>query len=139
MKSLKTQTAKGTMWMSVAHFGARPLRTLALIFLARLLEPQDFGLVALAMILITATDLFSGLGMGNALIHTKENLRKVAFEAFAVTVLFSTLIFLIVFTQARFFAGLLGDLQVTPIIRWLSLMIITESLSLVPNALLRKQ
>ncbi len=139
MKNLKTQTAKGTMWMSVAHFGARPLRTLALIFLARLLDPQDFGLVALAMILIAATDLFSGLGMGNALIHTKDDLRKVAFQAFAVTVLFSTFIFLIVFTQAPLFAGLLGDPEVTPIIRWLSLMIITESLSLVPNALLRKQ
>ena len=139
MKSLKKQTAKGTMWMSLAYFSARPLRTLALIFLARLLDPQDFGLVALAMILITGTDLFSGLGMENALIHSNEDLRKVGFQAFAVTGLFSMFVFLIVFTQAPLFAGLLGDPEVMPIIRWLSLLIITESLSLVPNALLRKK
>lgn len=138
-KSLKAQTARGTMWMSVAYFGARPLRTVALIVLARILDPQDFGLVALAMILITATDLFSGLGMENALIQTKEDPQAVAFPAFGLTALFSTFLFLIVFTQASFFASLLGDPAVAPILRWLSVLIVTESIALVPKALLRKQ
>ena len=127
------------MWMSVAQFGARPIRTLAMIFLARLLDPQDFGLVALALLLITATDLFSGLGMDNAVIHSQEEPRTIAFQAFATTALFSIFLFLIVFTQASFFAQLLGDPAVAPILQWLSVVIVLESLFLVPNALLRKE
>jgi lipopolysaccharide exporter len=124
--------------MSLALVGARPLRTVALIVLARLLDPEDFGLVAFATILVTATDLFSGLGLPNALIHSPIDSRKIAFPAFAVTVLFSLALFLVVFWQAAFFAGLMGDARVTPIIRGLSVLIVTESLALVPSALLRK-
>jgi O-antigen/teichoic acid export membrane protein len=125
--------------MGGAQLIARPIRMLGLIVLARLLTPRDFGLVALAMILIGTSDLFSGLGMGRALIHTKRDTKQVAFHALIVTFLFSSVLFLIVFALAPFFAQLLGDPEVTPIIRALSPVLVLDSIFLVPNALLRKE
>ena len=125
--------------MGGAQLIARPIRILGLIVLARLLTPRDFGLVALAMILIGTSDLFSGLGMGRALIHTKRDTQQVAFHALIVTFLFSSFLFVIVFTLAPFFAQLLGDPEVTPIIRALSPVLVLDSIFLVPNALLRKE
>lgn len=139
MSGLRTRAAKGTILMTAVQFSARPIRMVALIFLARLLDPQDFGLVALAMILVGATDLFSGLGMGSALIHTRLDPRKVAAYAFLVTLIFSAFLFLVLNTQAPFFADLLGDPEVAPVLRWLSGLILLNGVYLIPEALLSKE
>jgi len=125
--------------MAVATMGSRMIGVVASVFVARLLHPRDFGAVAMAMILVSITKLFSGLGLGNALIHSRLDKRKIAFQAFVVTVLASLLLFLIVNAAPSFFAALLGDPEVTPVIRWLSALIILDALSLVPTALLKKE
>lgn len=124
--------------MTVAVMLPRPINALSMIVLARLLDPHDFGLVALALILLSTTNLFSGLGLSNALIHSSLDKRQVAFQVFAATFLFSMLLFLGVNLNASFFANLLGDPAVQPILHWLSLRIILDAMFLVPDALLRK-
>jgi O-antigen/teichoic acid export membrane protein len=138
IKSLKMLTAKGSIVMAATMAVARSINVIAVVVLARLLDPRDFGIVALASILVAATDLFAGLGMGNALIHSQEDRRKASFQAFVVTFLFSFFLFLLVFANASFFADLLGDSEVAPVIRWMSTLILFDALFLVPNALLSK-
>ncbi len=125
--------------MAVAVVGMRPINMVAWVFLARLLEPRDFGLVALAMLVLSTTNLFSGLGMSPALIHTKLDKNRVAFPAFIVTTAFSSLLFLAVFFNSTFFARLLGDPEVTPVVRALSVLILLNAMALIPAALLKKE
>ena len=120
------------MAMGTAMLLSRAINLIALVFLARLLEPGDFGVVALALVLISTTRLFSSLGMPSALIHSKRNQDEIAFQAFAVTVLFSLLIFLVVIAGAPFFASLLGNPDLVPVILWLSPLILLKAWVLVP-------
>lgn len=126
------------MAMGMATLLSRVINMIALVFLARLLEPEDFGAVALALVLFSTIRLFSGLGMQSALIHSKRDQSEIAFQAFLVTVLTSLFIFLVIVTRPSFFASLLGNPDLVPVILLLSPLILLHSLSLIPEGLLRK-
>jgi len=117
---------------------SRPVGILALAILARLLDPADFGLVALAMVLFSTARLFSGLGMGSALIHNRRDDAQVAFPAFTVTVISALTLFVFINLNMEAFARLMGNADLTPIMRWLSLLIIFDAMAIVPESLLRK-
>ncbi len=124
--------------MGGAEVGSRVIGMVGLVFLARLLDPEDFGTVALAMVLFGTVRLFSGLGLEPALIHSKIDKSKAAFHVFVVTLFTNGFLFLLVLLSAVFFAELLGDPSLAEVVRWLALLILLEGFALVPRALLRK-
>jgi PST family polysaccharide transporter len=66
------RTARGVLW-TVTSFGANRIVTVATtIVLARLLVPSDFGLFALATLVVNFVSLFSGFGLGNTLVLGKD-------------------------------------------------------------------
>jgi lipopolysaccharide exporter len=66
------RTARGVLW-TVASFGAnRVVTVVTTIILARLLVPSDFGLFALATLAVNFVSLFSGFGLGNALVLGRD-------------------------------------------------------------------
>ncbi|HYH59631.1 MAG TPA: oligosaccharide flippase family protein [Thermoleophilaceae bacterium] len=66
------RTARGVLW-TVTSFGAnRVVTVVTTIVLARLLVPSDFGLFALATLVVNFVSLFSGFGLGNALVLGKD-------------------------------------------------------------------
>ena len=74
----------------------RPINLAASFLLLRWLNPEDFGAVALAMLLFQTSNLFTGLGLGGSLIHTKIDRRKAAFHAFIPMMVFSVVLTVIV-------------------------------------------
>ena len=137
-KDLKVEAAKGTMAMAGATFGTRILSIVCTIFLARILDPNDFGVIALAMVVIATSKQFSGLGMGAAVIQSPLQRKAVAFHAFVISSMIGLLLSLVVFFNAKTFSGLLSNMEIVPILRWMSVIIFLNSLLVVPDALLRK-
>jgi PST family polysaccharide transporter len=125
--------------MGMATLSLRVIGSVAFVVLARLLEPRDFGMVAMAMILFSATNLFSNLGMNTAIIYSQFDKSIVAFHGFVVSALSSTVIFILVFVNSTSIAEFLGDSEVAPFIRWLSVLILFKALVLIPEAVLRKE
>lgn len=117
----------------------RPLNLATTVILARLLDPTDFGLIALAMVLLSTTNLFTGLGLGAAIVHSADERKKIAFPAFLLTLVMGLLFYSILIFNVDFLAGLLGSGEVAPILSWLSLLILFNAVNLVPGALLRKE
>lgn len=137
--SLKKQTAYNSMLMGSMLLIMRPINFIASIILARLLDPSDFGLIALALVLVQSSNLFTNLGLEQAMIHSNQDQEKVAFQSFVVGLISSALFYVAVLIYAPQLALLLGDARITPLLRWLSLLILLGGLSLAPSALLRKQ
>lgn len=117
----------------------RPLTLLNGILLARLLAPEDFGAIALAMVLLGSTNLLGGLGMEPAVIHSDLDTETTAFHAFVITVVSSLILFTFVIVNASWLATLLGDPSVRPVLLALSPLILTTTLSNIPTALAKKQ
>lgn len=66
---MKNQLAKGLMWLSAAKFIVNMLTFVSTLVLARLLTPEDFGLVALATTMLTIVSSVTDLSLASALIH----------------------------------------------------------------------
>lgn len=72
--TLGKKTISGTFWSYAAFYSGKLMVLLSTIILARLLEKDDFGVAGYALVVIGFLDVFSDLGIGQALIyHTKED------------------------------------------------------------------
>lgn len=65
---MDSKAVRGFTWTILSYGGNRVVTVATTIVLARLLVPEDFGLFALATLGINFVSLFSGLGLGNALV-----------------------------------------------------------------------
>lgn len=84
---IATRTLRASFWAYGAYVGGLALSVVATAILARLLTPDEFGLVALALIAMAILDTFPGLGVGDALVIVDEDeLEEKAETAFAVSV-----------------------------------------------------
>ncbi len=65
--------AKGAVWMVLFKLTERSLGLISTIILARLLVPEDFGLIALAMSMIAALELMSAFSFDIVLIQKQDD------------------------------------------------------------------
>lgn len=70
--SLTNRTIGALLWVGGGRAAQAVLRLLALVVLARLLSPGDFGVVSAAMIVIGLSLIFSHLGLGPAIVQRPE-------------------------------------------------------------------
>lgn len=70
--SIGTRTVRGMFWAYGSYVGGRVLSLVATAILARLLAPDEFGLVALALVFISLLETVSDLGLGQALVLADE-------------------------------------------------------------------
>lgn len=71
-KSLSSQTIIGGVWLGMTNGGVRVLQLMMLVVLGRLLSPEEFGLMGVALLVIAGLTRFSQLGLDQALIQRKE-------------------------------------------------------------------
>ena len=139
MSELKIKTARGSMLMAGISLSMRPLSMVFAIVLLRLLQPEDFGLIALTMILVNAANLFTDLGLRPAIVQTKQDIEKVAHYVFVLVTLASmavTGVFALAAAPLANFLG--GDADLVPILRVMSILVTIDGLWIVPEALLRR-
>lgn len=136
--SLKDKTVHGILWVSLSNIILKIINFIISVILARLLEPSDFGLVAIALIIVNFFEIFRDLGIGPALIHRKEDKDVAADTAFfifpAVAVIFYAISYFIAPAAADFFRE--EELEI--LIRVLSLTFVIWSFGNLPRTLLTK-
>ena len=72
MENINRKMATGALWMVFFKLAERSLGLISTIILARLLVPNDFGLVAMATSFIAVLELLSAFSFDIALIHKKQ-------------------------------------------------------------------
>jgi lipopolysaccharide exporter len=81
---LQRQAARAVPWTLISYAANKAVTVLTTIVLARLLTPRDFGLVAIATLIVGVVALFSRAGLGNALILRQEQDRLALATAFSI-------------------------------------------------------
>ena len=76
MQGLGQKMAKGAVWMLLFKLGDRSLGLISTIILARLLMPEDFGLVAMAMSIISVLELLSAFNFDVVIIQNPNAERQ---------------------------------------------------------------
>lgn len=106
------------------------------IVLARLLSPQDYGLVGISMIFIAFSNVFIEAGFSNALIRKLDRNQTDYSTAFHFNAVMGVTMYIILFVAAPFVAGYFEDDTLIPLTRIVSITIILNSLCIVQNAIL---
>ena len=74
-QSLKDKTVKGTFWSAADTFLAQGITFVVGIVLARILSPEEYGLIGIVLIFTTVMQSIVDCGFSNSLIR-KQNVRK---------------------------------------------------------------
>ena len=71
MASLKRELLSGVFYTAIAKYSGIIISLVVAGVLARLIAPEDFGIVAIATVIISFFSIFSDLGIGAAVIQNK--------------------------------------------------------------------
>lgn len=113
--------AQGTLLVVGMRWADRAIGLLSTIILARLLVPEDFGVVAMAMMAIGLAAVFLDLGVNIALIQNANATKAHYDAAFTLRVIQTSCLALIMWIGAPLAADYFNDTRVTPVLRWLAL------------------
>ena len=129
----------GLKWAGLAAVVTILLSLSILAVLSRLLTPADFGLLAIAMIFVTAAESLGPRNIGSAIVrHPGLSDRHVAAGlvlSSVAAVLLAALVWGLAPAAARFF----GEPAVAPVLKTLSLAVVISGLRTVPESLWRRQ
>ena len=137
--TLAERAFRSGMVVTASSLAMRLANLGALVVLARVLVPQDFGAVSLALVVVTTSTLFSSSGMDGAIIASRYPTHRAAHHAGVLNLGLAVILFSLAFFGAEALAGLLGASDLGPVFRLMSLIILFETLTVVPNALLSKE
>lgn len=71
-KTLKEKTVNGVLWNAVNRFSTQGIQFVFNILIARILLPEDYGVVALLSIFLAVSQAFIDSGFANALVRKKD-------------------------------------------------------------------
>jgi lipopolysaccharide exporter len=126
VESLSGRVVGAGLWVVGAKLGARLLAAIRVLVLARLLTPHDFGLVALALLPLSA--LSSSSASPAALIHRQERSRTLLDTAWTLGLIRKALGTAVLILSAPGIAAFFGSGDATAVIRALALLPLLQGL-----------
>ena len=136
---MKNKTVKGLGWSALDNAAQYGIQFVIGIVLARLLSPDDYGLLGLTGIFtVICTALVSG-GFSNAIIRKKDATDDDYNTAFICNLSMSLLLYAVTFPCAPLIADFFSREELTPLIRVSSLGLIIGALAMVQRTRLTKR
>lgn len=136
--SLTQRTLSAFFWQSGVAAANLLVRAVVLIILARYLPARDFGIVAAAMVVSHITQAVTQIGFAKALIQRPVLLEEHVRTAFLASVLMGAAATALLAFGASWFAAPFRIEGLEPVIRFLSVLLLLNSITAVPMALVHR-
>jgi O-antigen/teichoic acid export membrane protein len=128
--------AIGFAWQGITKFAVQILSWISTFYVARLLAPEDYGVVAIAGALTGAILIFGNLGLAAGLINKTEINQSDISTVFFIGVFTAASLYILLHSTAPFFAAFYPDADsLQEIIRLSSVMLLFGALKIVPFSL----
>ncbi len=126
-------------WKFGERISAQLVSTLVSIILARLLIPEDYGVIALVTVFITICNVFVVNGFGTALVQKKDADDLDFTSVFYFSIFLAVLLYAVIFVCAPFIAKFYDNEVLTPIVRVMGIRIIIAAINSVQHAYLDRR
>ncbi|MDN6162484.1 MAG: lipopolysaccharide biosynthesis protein [Staphylococcus equorum] len=136
---LKKKALGGFIWTILESMGSRFIQLVVQVILARLLLPEDFGIVGMITIFIAISQSLLDSGFQNALIREKNVGNKEYSTVFFFNLFMSLILYGVLFFIAPFVATFYNTPILTEVLRVLGLIIIVNSFGLIQRTMLSKR
>jgi O-antigen/teichoic acid export membrane protein len=137
-KDLKAKTMSGLAYRFAERITAQLISTIVSIVLARILMPEEYGIITLVTVLITLCNVFVTDGLGNALVQNVNSDKLDFSTCFWAGFGLSLVIYTAIFFGSPFVATFYENPLLTPIMRVMGLRVIVASLNSVQQAYVSK-
>jgi len=118
--------------------GTQGIQFILAIVLARLLLPEDYGIIALVVIFITIANVFVQSGFNTALIQKKDADEVDFSSVFYLSLLIAGLLYVILFFTAPFIAAFFNETQLISVLRVLSVTLFLGAFNSIQNAVIAR-
>lgn len=133
-KKNKSEIASSLFWKILENGGSQGVQFVVSVFLARLLGPGEYGIVAIVLIFTTIANVLVQNGFSSALIQ-KQKADDLDFSSVLIfNILLSLLIYAVLFLSAPVIANIYNRNELVLIIRVMGIIIIPGSIISVQNS-----
>ena len=133
--SIKNSFKSGIFYTAISKYLGIVITILITAILARILTPEDFGIVAIVTVFASFFNNLSNMGLGTAVIQNqnlnKEDISSVFSLSIFIGFVFSITFFMLAYPIATFY----GRVELINIIYFLSIAVLFASFQTVPNSL----
>ncbi len=136
---LTRSAGRGALWRLGSGGGQTVVRLASSMVLARVLEPRDFGLVGMAILVVGFIRSTCGLGMGIGIIAKKDADQTDMSTAFWTNLAVQSWMFAVAFLVAPFAPIYFDTPLVTNVLRWSSVVFLLAGIGSIPRSLLTKR
>lgn len=125
--SVKEQTIGGVKWNGVGTVTIALLQMLKLFIVARFISKSDFGLLAIATMVLGFTEIFANMGLATGLIHKQDISRKQYSSVFWLNLILSCAVYVILCAATPLVANYYHESELNKIIPLIGLQLIISS------------
>lgn len=138
-QSLKDKTVKGTFWSAADAFLGHGVTFIVGIVLARILSPEEYGLIGIVTIFTSILLGFVDCGFSNALIRKQDANDEDYNTMFIINFVMSLVMYALLFFGAPLIAHFFDRPQLISLVRVTGFLLIIQSLSIVQETILKKK
>lgn len=136
---MKGDAHKSVLWSGVQQFVVFGIQFAVGIVLARLLDPYDFGVIAMQGVFFAISNAFIDCGLEGALIQKKECTRSDENSAFIFSTSISVALYLLLFFGAPIIEEFYHTPNLGKVLRVSALVLMINAVGIVPRSLLQRQ
>lgn len=137
--NLTTKTVKGVGWSGTSQIVTQGFQFIVKIILARLLLPDDFGIIGMALIFTTLMQTVNELGLSAAIIQRKDINNTHLSTSFWISIIMGLILCAVTIIASPFIAVFFKKELIQPVISILSIGFILGSFGIVHRTLLVKK
>lgn len=134
----KNKVISSLIWKFLERGGVQGVQFVLSIILARLVTPEDYGVIAILLVFIQIATVFIQSGFNTALIQKKESDDLDFSSIFYLSLFVAGILYVILFFASPFVAGFYKSDELTKLLRVISLTLFFGAVNSVQNAYVSK-
>jgi len=136
--SITQEVAHSLKWVTISKFAAQIIRWTVTFLVIRILSPDDYGLMAMAGVVLSFFEVFASAGLGTALIQAASFSHRQVQEIFGLILLVNLTLAVGMVLLAPWAAGYYQDDRLIPILHILPVVFMISALETLPSAMLTR-
>lgn len=137
--SLRGDVLHSLKWLAGARFAGQLFAWAITLVVIRILKPSDYGLMAIAGMMIGFAALFREMGLYTAMVQKRDLTRRQIEQSFGFLIVVDCAIYIAVFFLAPLLAQFFGDTRLTSIVRVLGIQFPLAAVGVVQDAMLSRR
>ncbi len=138
MDKLREKTVVGSFWVLFERFGYLTIQFLSNLVFARLLMPDDFGVIGILLVFTSLSAVLVDGGLASALVQKKNLDEADASTMFVTNMVLSILVFLLILCTAPFIASFFKNPDLAQYLRVIEVIVIINAFAAVQSSMLSR-